>query len=69
MKVIATRESYDKKVDFPTSGSPSRRTVTSGGGSVGSYIFGWLRPHRQLQTQGGFIFAFCDGVEVLERRR
>lgn len=38
LDLLATRETYERKVDLPTSASPSRRTVISGGGSIESIM-------------------------------
>jgi len=46
----------DKKVDFPTSESPSNSTVISGGGMAGSMMIEAYEGPRGIgELQGGFI--------------
>ncbi|KAH8627415.1 hypothetical protein IG631_17183 [Alternaria alternata] len=47
---------HDKNVDFPTSESPSSRTVISGGSELYS-IASRRCPADTIRYQGGFIFA------------
>jgi hypothetical protein len=59
-KVLGWVGTYDKKVDLPTSSSPSRRTVTSGGGPRGSIIIDALKRDQSAyeKLHGGFMVAF-----------
>ena len=62
----------DKKVDFPTSESPSNSTVISGGGMAGSMMIEAYEGSRGIgELQGGFIvwFTFSDLAFEVGRAR